>query len=135
MNNLGNFSIHTLANGATIASLSPHGFKFSDGTESLAQGKAFCDLFTLARCNKRVGEIKGMTINSVQMLLSQHQLDCLSELCGLVSLVLVPFPVLTALREQQVRDRYPNVVAFNATVETQRAAPQDKIVDINNWSY
>jgi hypothetical protein len=32
---------------------------------------------------------------------------------------------LVALREQQVRDRYPNVVAFNATVETQRAAPQD----------
>jgi hypothetical protein len=49
--------------------------------------------------------------------------------------VILPFPVLVALREQGIRDRYPNAVAFNATLETQRVPPDEKIVDIHNWSY
>lgn len=128
--------IHTLANGATVLITSPgHGFRFSDGSVAEPQTKEVCDRLTLARKASRVREVKGMALNRVQMVLSEDQLGFLAELCQMADLVLVPFPVLQALREQGVRDEYPNAVAFNATPETQRSAPQDKVVDFNNWSY
>lgn len=128
--------IHTLASGATVISTSPgHGFRFSDGTQAEPQDKAVCDRLTLERKLTRVGEIKGMAINQVQMLLSDEQLGFLREIAGQADLVVVPFPVVSALREQGVRDQVPNVVAFNATPDTQRSAPADKVVDIDNWSY
>lgn len=126
---------HTLANGAVICGLSPHDFRFSDGTKGGAQVEDLVKFFTLSRDYRKVGEVRGMSLNEVRMVLSQDQLDKLQEIAASVDLVVVPFPVLTALREQGVRAQYPNVVAFNATQETQRSAPQDKIVDIDNWSY
>lgn len=130
-----NPSIHSLLSGATVISLSPHGFKFSDGTESEAQLPEVVAAFTLQRKYESRGEIHGMAVNQMSMLLSEEQLTELKSLSEKADLVIVPFPVLTALREQGVREQFGNCVAFNATPETQRAAPQDKIVDINNWSY
>jgi hypothetical protein len=127
--------IHTLANGATLCSISLHGFKFSDGTESESQEKELVDFFTLKRDYRKVGEIHGMPLNEVRMVLDEHQLEALRQIAKTVDIVLVPFPVLTSLREQSVREQFPNVVAYNATTETQRSAPQDKVVDVNNWSY
>jgi len=129
-------NIHTLSNGATVLVMSPsHGFKFSDGTSADPQATAICDRLTLKRETQWVRTIKGMALNSMRMLLSDEQLDFLAEMTKEADLVLVPFPVLASLREQGVRDRFPNVVAFNATAETQRSAPADKVVDVNNWSY
>ena len=128
-------NVHLLVNGASVVSLSPHGFKFSDGSESLSQDQNLVKTFTLKRELREVGQIRGMVLNEVRMVLSDEQLTLLAEIAKQVDLVLVPFPLLTALREQSVRDQFPNVVAFNATTETQRAAPQDKVVDVNNWSY
>jgi hypothetical protein len=128
--------IHTLSSGATLISLSPgHGFRFSDGTEAEAQDKAVCDRFTLVRQLTKVGEIKGMALNQVKMLLSDEQQAALREIATKADLVVLPFPVLSALREQGIRDQFPNCVAFNATPETMRSPPAEKIVDINNWSY
>jgi hypothetical protein len=127
--------VHQLANGATLCSISLHGFKFSDGTESESQDKEFVEIFTLKRDNRKVGEICGMSLNEVRMVLDENQLQILRVTAGLVDILLVPFPVLVALREQGIREKFPNVVAYNATTETQRSAPQDKIVDVNNWSY
>ena len=124
-----------MANGATLCSLSAHGFKFSDGSESGPQDQTLVETFTLKRNFSKKAEIKGMEVNEVRMELSTEQLTKLKEIASDVDVVIVPFPVLTSLREQGVRDQYPNVVAFNATRETQRSAPQDKIVDVNNWSY
>lgn len=129
-------NIHKFSSGATIIITSPgHGFKFSDGTEAVPQTKEVCDRLTLRRVQTPAGTVKGMALNRVQMLLSDEQLLFLDELIQQADLVLVPFPVLAALREQGVRDEFPTVVAFNATQETQRAAPNEKVVDINNWSY
>jgi hypothetical protein len=128
-------NVHLLVNGASVVSLSPHGFKFSDGSESLSQDQNLVKTFTLKRELREVGQIRGMVLNEVRMVLSDEQLTLLAEIAKQVDIVLVPFPLLTALREQGVRDQFPNVVAFNATTETQRAAPQDKVVDVNNWSY
>jgi hypothetical protein len=126
---------HRLANGASVCSLSAHGFKFSDGTESKAQDQTLVDFFTLKRNLSKKASIMGMDLNEVRMELSTEQLEKLKEVSNQVDLVIVPFPVLTALREQGVRVNYPNVVAFNATRDTQRSAPQEKIVDVSNWSY
>jgi hypothetical protein len=127
--------IHTLANGATVITLSPHAFRFSDGTVSEPQHKEICEAFTLRRSFATVGNIKGMKINTVRMELGDLQLLALQELSQMADIILVPFPFLTAMREQRVRDWLKNVVCFNATQETQRSAPDAKVVDIDNWSY
>ena len=128
--------IHTLVSGATVVSLSKHGFKFSDGTVSAAQSDDVVSLFTLRREQTPCAPIKGMKVNGIKMILSPDQIVSLREICSQADVVIVPFPVLTALREQGIRDQFPNAVAFNATLETQRAAsPADKVVDIDNWSY
>ena len=129
-------NVHKLVSGATVLVTSPgHGFKFSDGSESGPQDRDVCDKLTCKRVSRKVGEVKGMALNETRMTLDEQQLAYLGELCTKADLVLVPFPVLQALREQGVRERFANAVAFNATSDTQRAAPSDKIVDIQNWSY
>jgi hypothetical protein len=127
--------IHTLSNNATLISISLHGFKFSDGTESEMQDKDVVDKFTLERVSSEKRKVKGMILNETKMVLSEHQLTELGYVSEIADIVLIPFPVLTALREQGVRDHYQNCVAYNATQETQRLPPDQKVVDINNWSY
>ena len=127
--------IHTLRNGATLIIASPHGARFSDGTVCEAQHKDMCDALNCQRVLQDAGTIKGMKLVELRMVLSPEQLDYLAELCASADIVLIPFPVLTALREQGVRSRFPNAVAANATAETQRSAPDQKVWDINAWSY
>ena len=128
--------IHTLKSGATVLVTSPgHGFKFSDGSIAEPQEKSVCDLLTLKRVSKKRGEIKGMTLNETLLQIDHLQQEYLAGLCREADIVLLPFPILAALREQGIRDQFPNAVAFNATVETQRSAPAEKVVDIDNWSY
>jgi hypothetical protein len=128
--------IHTLKNGATVISLSAHPFKFSDGTECGGQGAEIVNALTLKREERAVGTIKGMGLFEVKMALSEAQERLLGELCSMADIVILPFPVLTALRESGIRKNYPNAVAFNATKETMRCAdPKDKIIDIERWSY
>jgi hypothetical protein len=128
--------VHTLASGATLISTSPgHEMRFSDGTTAEPQYKDVCDALTCRRVERTVGEIKGMTLVELRMVLGPEQLAYLHTLCRQADIVLIPFPVLTALREQGQRDYYPNAVAGNSTAETQRSAPADKIWDINRWSY
>ena len=128
--------IHTLASGATLMVTSPgHGFRFTDGTVAAAQDKAICDRLTLKRELRKIGTIKGMTLNEVRLVINDEQQIFLTELCKTTDIVLVPFPVLAALREQGIRDKFPNAVAFNATADTARSAPADKVVDLDNWSY
>jgi hypothetical protein len=127
--------IHNLASGAKVMSLSGHSFKFSDGTVAEPQTGFYVNFFTLKRVTKKITTIRGMAVNAINMVLDEKQLNLLEHLSSKADIVLLPFPVLTALREQGVRGTYPNCVAFNATAETQRSAPADKIVDINNWSY
>lgn len=128
--------IHTLSNGATLVMVSPgHGFKFSDGSECGPQDADVCSKLNLKRELRKKAEIKGMNLNEVRMFLDESQRQFLAELCGMADVVVIPFPVLAALREQGIRDQFPNAVAFNATPDTMRSAPSEKIVDINNWSY
>jgi hypothetical protein len=128
-------NIHTLVSGAKLISLSPHQFQFSDGTTSEPQEADVVGLFTLKRELTPKGQLAGMAVNETAMRLSAGQQEALAELAGMADLVILPFPVLTALREQGIRDQFPNCVAFNATQDTQRSPPNEKVVDIQNWSY
>jgi len=132
---LQNAVIHTLANGATVMSLSPHEFRFSDGTVAPPQHPDVVALFTLARDFREVRRIKGMAVVEMAMRLTIDGQVGLGYAANMVDIVIVPFPVLTALREQGIRNSYPNCVAFNATQETQRSSPTEKVVDIEKWSY
>ena len=127
-------NIHTLSNGATVISTSMHGFKFSDDTECSGNPE-IAKMFTLERVTANKTTIKGMAVNETRMVINEEQKVYLGELCQSYDIVIVPFPVLVSLREMGIRDNFPNAVAFNATKETQRLPPQDKIVDIQNWSY
>jgi hypothetical protein len=127
--------IHTLKNGATVLPLSLHGFKFSDGTACAGQDPDVVAKFTLQRDVQYIGTLKGMDINSMRMVLTDKQLQDLDAIAAVVDIVILPFPVLVALHDAGVREDFANCVGFNPTLETQRAAPDAKVVDINNWSW
>ena len=125
--------IHKLNNGSSVIITSLHGFVFSDGSVCEGQDKEICDALTLKRVNEKICEINGMSVNRVNMVLSTEQSLFLFELSKKADIVIVPFPVLSAMRESG--KVFPvNIVAFNATADTQRSPPSEKIVDINNWS-
>ena len=122
-----------------ITSLSPHPFKLSNGDTLPAQSKEVVDFFTLTRHTTsvyvhRITQL-GMEVNTITMALTEGQGAALEKLALAADIVIIPFPMLTALREQGIRHLYQNCVAFNATQETQRSAPNDKVVDLMNWSY
>jgi hypothetical protein len=129
------YNTHTLSNGATIVTFSPHGFKFSDGTESAPQLKEFCDFFTLQKKFEVIRSTKGMKFTKTSFNLSQEQFDAIESL-DKFDILLMPFQLLQAVHEfsQQHLRAVVNAAAFNATKETCRSSPQDKVVDINNWS-
>lgn len=119
-------NIHTLTNGATVISASSHGYEFSDGTfckgnPDLASKLALTRNYTLIKT------IRGMAVNSCKFTLTEDQLKILSQLPA--DIVIVPFAVLTSLREMGIRDQFPNVLCFN------NISMASRVVDINNWSY
>lgn len=129
------YNTHTLSNGATIVTFSPHGFKFSDGTESTPQLKEFCDFFTLQKKFEVIRSVKGMKFTKTSFALSHEQFEAIESL-DKFDILLMPFQLLQAVHEfsQQHLRAVVNAAAFNATKETCRSSPQDKVVDINNWS-
>ena len=126
---------HILSDGTTLTTISGHGFRFSDGTECAGQHANVVSEFTLSREFVSMPAIAGHGCNMMSMKMSFIQIERLKEISNEVDIVVVPFPVLVSLREQGIRNEFPNVVAFNATSETQRSRPDEKIVDIENWSY
>jgi hypothetical protein len=124
--------VHTLKNGATIIHLSLHQFQFSDGTVAPPQHKEFVDQFTLSKTFRVLREIAGMKVTKTAMEMNDDQWNSLQTLSQKADLVLVSFQLLQALSD--FGKPLPNVVAFNATKETSRSAPDQKIVDIDNWS-
>ena len=48
---------------------------------------------------------------------------------------LVAFMVIDALIKMGLRDRFPRVICGNATKETQRSKPDEKVWDLMNMGY
>jgi len=127
--------IHSLKNKKTVMPISNHGFNFSDGTKCPSQKSEIVEALTLTRTFSKVGMIGKMNVNKVEMTLDEKQEELLMTLASMADIVIAPFPVLLYFHLNKKRHLFPNVLAFNATSETQRGAPGDKIVDINNWSW
>ena len=137
INSIARVNVHRLACGLTVITTSPkHGTKFSDGTESPAQDKEVCDLLNCDRVTTDRGEFApGIKKVEFRMVLNSRGQEALRLLCEKADIVLIPFPVLTALREQGIRNEFPNAVSVISTEATQRAAPDDKIWDVTKWSW
>lgn len=128
------YNTHTLSNGSTVVTFSNHQFKFSDGTIAPPQNKEFCDFFTIQKNFVVDREINGMKLTKTVFTLTKNQLDLLSEVSKSCDIVLVPFQLLETINKYSRKDDFTNIVSFNSTPETARSAPQDKVVDISNWS-
>jgi hypothetical protein len=128
------FSFHVLKNEERVAITSPHGFKFTDGTEAIeGASREATDMITVER---QMVEVRPR-LTASKLSLGEEALATLADLNQQAEWVIVPFMVLSALREMGLRDdpRFSNVVAYNATAETRRLAPQDKVVDIDNFAW
>lgn len=126
---------HVLKNGARVINTSPHGFQFSDGTACGGAPEKVVELLQVVRDKIEVKKIHGMTANQQRMTLPSDGFYCLDVLSQEADLVIVPFLLLDVLRQSGRRKEFPKAVAFNPTRGTQRSAPAEKIVDIDNWSW
>ena len=134
-----------LKNGVEVIPTSFHGSRFNDGTvftpsdADIAQIKN--DWGTVLRVQREFSPVEiplnGIAASSSSQNLSQEGLTFLERVMKDHSnaIILVSFMVVSALREMGVRDKYPRVLAANATPETSRAKPDEKVWDINNFAY
>jgi hypothetical protein len=133
------FPIHTLKDGRKVILTSNHGFKFSDGTEFPGLPKDFpMDFLDALAVKREFREVSAALPNKAtesRQSLPKEALEILSKLSMEADIILVSFMVISALKEMGIRNLYPKVLAFNATPETTRSSPQEKIVDITNWAW
>jgi hypothetical protein len=130
-----------LKNGQVVIQTSPHGGKFSDGTvfepskEDIEEIKAtWVKWLNVKREFETVDGFLVPTTKSTQSL-SAEGVKALEKYRDKNALILVSFMILSALKEMGVRDEFPYVVGMNATKETARSTPQDKVIDVENFAY
>jgi len=133
----------TLAAGTTIIPTSFHGFKFSDGTsfqpteEEIQEIKETFGGLKVNRDFSPAPTACPFPASQSTQSMSEGGLDLLRETSAQnpEAIVLVSFMIISALKEQGIRNEFPNVLAFNATSETSRSKPQDKILDVDNFAW
>lgn len=138
------FPVHTLANGLSVAVTSPHGYKFSDGTE-LVLPESIDDKYVTALTVEDIDEnvfLGKVPAVHTRKRLPESAINHLRSLMGepTIDIILVPFVVIAALYDMEregmlTRGDWSKVVAYNATPETRRSRPDEKIVDTRRWSY
>lgn len=134
--NLENINIHTLKDGSTVINTSLHPFRFSDGTECGVQVRELVDELSLPRKTEFRRKIKNMTVNECGFTITKQQYELLIELCKLADIIILPILVIETLKREGIREMFPNCVGINTTLDTRRTSNMnDKIVDIDNWSW
>lgn len=81
--------------------------------------------------------IPGIKLSHSSQSISEANLNRLHEITAANpdTAVLVSFMVVSALNEMGIRDQFPTVIAGNATPETSRAKPDEKVWDLTNMAY
>ena len=134
----------TLNNGVKVVPTSFHGSRFNDGTvfspteEQISQIKSDWSVLTVKREFTKVDcPVDGIGASSSRQTMTDEGLKALKDVCASDKnlIVLVSFMVVSALREMGVRDEYPQVLCANATRETSRCRPDEKVWDVNNFAY
>lgn len=132
-----------LKNGIEIIPTSFHGCRLSDGTsfepsaEDIEQIKADWPADSVRRDFVRVPDpLPGIGASRSTQTPSSDIIARLEKAQdeNPNAIILVSFMLASALTEAGLRDKFPRVLAANATKETSRAAPQDKVWDIQNFS-
>ncbi len=128
------FPTHSLKNGEMVIITSPHGYKFSDG--SITEKGASKEAAEKIEVKRTFSQVRERVFESKQYL-TPESLLILEKLNNKGNWVLVSFLVVSALHSMGLRKdpRFNNVVAYNATAETKRSRPQEKVVDIDNWAW
>jgi len=133
-----------LNSGLTVVPTSFHGSKFSDGTiftpsqDQIDQIKADWSCLTVKReFYEKYNLGKGCAVVASKQTVSDEGLEKLRQVQDSLQegIILVSFMLISALKEMGIRDEFPKVVATNATEETCRSQPQDKIWDIARFAY
>lgn len=134
----------SLKNGVEVIPTSFHGCRFNDGTvfeptpEEIEQIKKDWSCLTVQREFHRVEipRLEGIGATTSISKLTDEAMDKLYKIQheNPNAIILVSFMIVDALCAMEWKHRYPHVLSTNATAETQRSAPQDKIWDINNFS-
>lgn len=133
-----------LKNGTKVIQTSGHAAKFSDGTtfnpgpEEAQLIKEFWEFLNVRRDFRQVeAPIPGLKLSTSSQYIDKDDLERLNKFLKNQPdcYILVSFMVISALREMGIRDKYPRLIAGNATKETSRSAPADKIWDIENMAY
>lgn len=133
------FPHHILKDGRKVILTSKHGYRFSDGTEIKGVPEGFpLDFLDALPVKREFREVSAALPNRAtesRQSLPKEALEILSKLSGEADIVLVSFMVVSAMKEMGIRNLYPKVLAFNATPETSRSSPQEKVIDIANWAW
>jgi len=122
---------HTLKDKRTIAILSPHEYKFSDGTVSFGSSISFvkrlrAKIKFVPKVNKKVKATKMVPfLNAVQV-------DELKDISASNDIVLASNIFITALENIGVREEFKNVVFPRFKKRNKRT---EKIVDIDCFGY
>jgi hypothetical protein len=136
------FPVHTLADGRKVVMTSKHGFRFSDKSEFSGIEEGFpLDFLDTLKVQREFSEVEAALPNKATASTQKLSEQTLATLQGLsenteISVILVPFMVISAMKEMGIRDAMPKVLAYNATPETARVGnPSEKVVDVNNWAW
>lgn len=130
------FPVHTLADGKVIVITSNHGYKFSDGTEYVpvkVMGEEFIvPNIPISEEFERIELPCGAMASRKSLFLDNDALNILDALenDASVDLILASFQLVEAGRNYG----FKKLVAFNATPETRRNRPNEKVVDVQNWA-
>jgi len=134
----------TLKSGRMVIPTSFHGSKFSDGTvfdpsdEDVQAIKDFWGSLTVAREFSSVKHaFSGIGVVESTQRVTDEALEKLREVQTNHpdAIILASFMLVSALKEMGIRDEFPQVLCTNATEDTKRARPQDKIWDVERFAW
>lgn len=134
----------TLKDGTKMIQTSGHAATFSDGTcfkPDEIESKAIQAYWRFLQVDRKFESvpsvIPGIKLSHSSQSISEANLNRLHEITAANpdTAVLVSFMVVSALNEMGIRDQFPTVIAGNATPETSRAKPDEKIWDLANMAY
>jgi hypothetical protein len=132
-----------LKNGQVIFPTSGHGSRFSDGTvfepspEEIATIKNDWGFMQVKPTFSPIALDLNVGVNSRGNFLAEEVLHKMKDIQreNPTVLFLVPFMLISALKEMGIRNEFPHFLSTNATPETVRSAPQEKIWDVDNFSW
>ena len=134
----------TLKDGTKIIQTSGHAATFSDGTRfqpDEIEAKAIQSYWKFLQVDRAFtkvpSKIPGIKLSHSTQSISQENLNALHRIVEFNpdTAILVSFMVIAALNEMGVRDQFPTVIAGNATPETSRSKPDEKVWDLSNMAY